>query len=94
MNEERIFQSLDKISEDISDLKVVVGKQEENIKEHMRRTEIAEENLALIREEIEPLKNHVVVINGVLKIVGIVAIIIGAAASVFKIIETFISIVK
>lgn len=94
MNDERIFQSLDKISEDISDLKVVVGKQEENIKEHMRRTEIAEENLALIREEIEPLKNHIVVINGVLKIVGIVAIIIGAAASVFKIIETFISIVK
>lgn len=94
MNEERIFQSLDKISGDISDLKVVVGKQEENIKEHMRRTEIAEENLALIREEIEPLKNHVVVINGVLKITGIIAIIIGAAASVFKIIETFINIVK
>ena len=84
MNEERIYEVLDKISEDISDLKVTTAKQEENIKEHIRRTEIAEENLEMIRDEIQPLKEHVIAINGVLKVIGIISVIIGSAAGFFQ----------
>ena len=84
MNNERLYEILDKIGEDISELKVTAAKQEENIKEHIRRTEIAEENLSILRNEIQPLKEHVIAINGVLKVIGILSIIIGSAAGFFQ----------
>ena len=94
MNNERIYEVLDKISEDISDLKVTSAKQEENIKEHIRRTELAEENLTLLRQEIEPLKQHVVAINSVLKIIGLISIVIGSAAGFFEIVSAISSFIK
>jgi BRCT domain type II-containing protein len=87
MSNERIYEVLDKISDDVSELKVTSAKQEENLKEHIRRTEIAEENLELIRGEIQPLKEHVIVINGVLKIVGAVSVIVGSIAGIFRMFE-------
>ena len=94
MSNERIYEVLDKISEDISDLKVTAAKQEENIKEHIRRTEIAEENLDLIRKEIEPLKEHVIVINGFLKIIGAISVIVGSVAGMIRIFDIISGIFK
>lgn len=85
MSNDRIYEMLDKISEDISDLKVTSAKQEENIKEHIRRTELAEENIQMIRDEIQPLKEHVIAINGVLKVIGIISVIVGSAAGIIQI---------
>ena len=87
MSNERIYEVLDKISGDVSELKVTSAKQEENLKEHIRRTEIAEENLELIRKEMQPLKEHVIVINGVLKIVGAVSVIVGSIAGIVRMFE-------
>jgi len=94
MNNDRLFEVLDKISEDVSDLKVTVAKQEENIKEHIRRTELAEENLDLIRKEMQPLKEHVIAINGVLKSIGIISIIIGSGVSFFQLIQKVVDFIK
>jgi hypothetical protein len=94
MNNERIYEVLDKISEDISELKITSAKQEENIKEHIRRTELAEENLTMLRQEIEPLKQHVVAINGILKIIGLISIVIGSAAGFFEIINAISAFIK
>jgi len=94
MDDNRIYEILDKISEDISELKITSAKQEENIKEHIRRTELAEENLTMLRQEIEPLKQHVVAINGVLKVIGIISVIIGSAAGFFQITDTLIQFFK
>lgn len=93
MNNERLYELLDKISDDISELKVTTAKQEENIKEHIRRTELAEENLQMLRQEIEPLKQHVVAINGVLKAIGIISVIIGSGAGFFQIIQKVLEII-
>lgn len=94
MNNDRLYEILDKISEDISDLKVTVAKQEENIKEHIRRTELAEENLDMIRNEIKPLKEHVIAINGVLKTIGIISVIIGSGAGFFEIAQRIVNFIK
>lgn len=94
MDLERIYETLDKIDNDLTDLKIISAKQEENIKEHIRRTELAEENLTLLRQEIEPLKHHVIVINGILRVIGAISVIIGSAAGIFEIISTIISYVK
>lgn len=94
MDLERIYETLDKIDNDLTDLKIISAKQEENIKEHIRRTELAEENLTLLRQEIEPLKQHVIVINGILRVIGAVSVIIGSAAGIFEIISTIINHIK
>lgn len=94
MNNERLYELLDKISDDISELKVTTAKQEENIKEHIRRTELAEENLQMLRQEIEPLKQHVIAINGVLKAIGIISVIIGSGAGFFQIVHKVLEIIR
>ena len=94
MSNERIYEILDKMSEDISELKIVSAKQEENLKEHIRRTELAEENLDMIRSEMQPLKEHVIAINGVLKIIGVLSIIVGSAAGFFQIVQKISDFIK
>jgi hypothetical protein len=94
MNNERLYEILDKISEDISALKITTAKQEENIKEHIRRTEIAEESLGMLRQEIEPLKQHVIAINGVLKAIGVISVVIGSAAGFFEISKYIVDFIK
>lgn len=94
MNNERLFEILDKISEDISELKIITAKQEENLKEHIRRTELAEENLQLLRQEMQPLKEHVVAINGVLKVIGVISVIIGSGAGFIQITQRIVDFLK
>lgn len=94
MDIERLYGILDKISEDVSELKITSAKQEENLKEHIRRTELAEENLQILRQEIEPLKQHVATINGILKIIGIISVIIGSIAGFFEISQSIIKFFK
>lgn len=94
MDNERIFNTLDKIQEDISDLKIVSVKQEENLKEHIRRTELAEENISLLRKEVEPVKHYVAVINGTLKVIGFISVIVGTLAGIFQIINIVVNFIK
>jgi hypothetical protein len=94
MDSDKILKSLDRIESDIVELKITSAKQEENLKEHIRRTEIAEENITLIREEIRPLKDHVIVVNGVLKVLGVVSIIITSVAGFLGIFDKIINYLK
>lgn len=54
----RIEGKIDKISDKIETINLTVAKQEENLQEHMRRTEIAEKSIELLHEEIRPLKEY------------------------------------
>lgn len=86
MNEENIIiRSLDKIqnrldtiSDDCSELKIISAKQEENLKEHMRRTEILEQQVVPLTEKSFELK-------GILKAAGFVVSALGVIGGlVFK----------
>lgn len=82
-----ILEKLDRLSDDISDIKVVQGRQEENLGEHMRRTELAEENLELLRGEIKPIKSYVEHANGVFKFFGGLAILATLISGILKIVQ-------
>lgn len=86
---------IDKILEEITDMKVTLGKQEvtlahqdetlakntESLAEHMRRTLANEALIETIRTDIEPIKKHVVFIKGVLWAIGFVG---GGLYSLYK----------
>lgn len=69
---ERIEGKLDKVVDHIGSIDVTLAAQHVSLKEHIRRTEILEQELA-------PIKTHVNMISGALKLIGLLAAI-GAGA--------------
>lgn len=86
---ERIYDKQERMSEDIADIKIVLAKQEENLRQHMYRTELAEESIDLLRKQLKHIDNHVTMVNGGIKVLGGLAFFAGFVFSVLKIIEFF-----
>lgn len=62
----RIEDKIDKVVEHIGSIDVTLGKQHVSLCEHIRRTE-------LLEQEVEPIKKHVAMVSGVIKLVLILA---------------------
>ncbi len=73
----RIEERLDKMLELQSDMNG-------SLKEHMRRTEIAETNIDKIVEELKPVQRHVVIVQGIGMLTGALAAILAAIATIWK----------
>lgn len=71
---EKIYEKQEKMSEDMGEVKITLAKQEENIRTHIRRTELAEINIENLRKEIEPVKSHVKMLQGALKFIGLAGV--------------------
>lgn len=75
-------EKLDRIQEDVTDIKVTLATNTSSLQEHMRRTAIAEERIELIQDQmtkqLAPIKAHVTMVNTTLKVLaGLGAIILG-----------------
>lgn len=83
----KVEQKLDLVVEKIEAINITLARQEENLKEHMRRTEIAELHIDKIQSELAPIKEHVIFVSGLTRLtVGLV----GLGASILAILEYFI----
>lgn len=85
----KIIVKQDEMSKDISDIKLVNIRQEENLRLHMYRTELAEENLELLRKEFKPVQKHVLVVNAIVKILAAGAGLIGLIVGILQTIAAF-----
>lgn len=86
---EKISDSLDNVKADISDMKQVNIKQEENLRLHMYRTELAEKSIDMLREDILPIKRDRTIFWGIVKILGGLSVITGTIVAVIEIINNF-----
>lgn len=87
---ELIHQLNNKIDNIDQQLKVMDNRHIENsssLNEHILRTEINEENIAILREEFKPVKKHVEHVNFVFKIIGFLATVVGLVSGVFKLLN-------
>jgi hypothetical protein len=66
----RFMGKLDKVYDKLQNIDVTLAAQHETLKDHIRRTEILEVKL-------EPVEKHVNMVNGAIKFIGLVGIIIG-----------------
>ena len=73
---------LDKISENINEIKITLAEQHVTLKEHVRRTEILE-------AEIKPLKAHVQGVHLVLKLIGVASMLGAAVEGAMSVLEYF-----
>ena len=76
----RIITKLDKLDDRIDKVDVTLAKQHESLKEHMRRSDALE-------SQMKPVQKHVVMVEGIVKFIGLIGIIIGIASGIAALIE-------
>lgn len=80
-------EKLDKIVEDISEIKVTLAKQAVQLEHHIKRTDLNEENMELLRAEFKPIQKHVDMFHGALKLIGGIAVVAGIARAIIEIVK-------
>ena len=78
-----------RLREHLNDITVLLARQEEQLRYHIKRTDLLEESVDLLRKDFIPVKKHVELVNSLCKIftilVGIAGGISGAAYTITKI---------
>lgn len=67
MDNKRVEEKLDKVVEKISSIDVTLAKQSVILDEHVRRSNLLEAKMV-------PLEKHVSMVNGALKLIGVLAL--------------------
>jgi predicted protein tyrosine phosphatase len=80
----KIEEKLDKVDEKLSSIDITLVKQAKDLEHHIYRTELAEQNLDLIRQEMVPVKRHIALMDASLKIIGALASAVMFIFGVFK----------
>ena len=84
-----IDDKVDGLGQRLEHISDVQRDQASDLREHITRTEIAEENISLLREQIQPIEKHVAMVHGVLKFVGLLATVASLVTALIKVIEFF-----
>ena len=69
----KIEEKLDKVDEKLSSIDVTLARQAKDLEHHIYRTSLAEENIELLRTELQPVKKHVALMDASLKVIGALA---------------------
>lgn len=77
MTDNRIITKIDKIVDDVGEIKVQMGVYNTQLKEHMKRTD-------LLEKKFEPVEKHVERVNGVLKLIGVLAMLATIAEAILR----------
>lgn len=65
-----VHEKLDKIQSDISEIKVTLAVNTEQLKEHMRRSDLLEARVEQVNDELKPVQEHVAMLKGMAKLLG------------------------
>lgn len=84
---DKIEEKLDRVEAKISSIDITLAKQAKDLEHHIYRTELAEENLSLIRQEMVPVKKHVALMDASLKVIGAIASIATFIIGIIKLIS-------
>jgi hypothetical protein len=82
----KIEEKLEKVDEKLSSIDVTLAKQAKDLEHHIYRTELAEQNLDLIRQEMVPVKKHIALMDASLKVIGALS---SAAMFIFGVAKMF-----
>lgn len=90
MSDQDTKASLRNIDTHLKSIDGTLIRQEESLKHHIYRTDLAEEAIKALQGDLAPIKKTVVALEGVLKFLGAIAILAGMGAGVVQIIEFFV----
>ena len=70
---DKLEEKLDRISDDLSEIKVTQAEQAKDLKYHIKRTDISEERLNKVEEEVIKLATTKHKFDGAFKVIGMIA---------------------
>jgi predicted nucleic acid-binding Zn-ribbon protein len=70
---DKIEEKIDRVEDRISNIDVTLAKQAKDLEHHIFRTDLAEQNIEIIRNEMQPVKKHVALVDATLKVIGALA---------------------
>lgn len=82
--EDKIERKFDGVEVRLDSVDKTLVKQEENLKEHMKRSDLLEQSQGDLEKAIKPILNIYTVAWGITKIVGAIGIIISILLSILK----------
>lgn len=65
---ERVYDRQEKLVDSVHEINITLAKQHISLEEHIRRSQAAEEAIAIMRTELKPIESHVVVMKAIMKI--------------------------
>lgn len=74
---DKIESKVDILDSKLGDQNDTLNKQATVLDNHIKRTELAEENISMLRAEMKPLSKHVEYVNFIFKTIGFFATIAG-----------------
>ncbi len=80
----RLDERLDRLEAAANRTAVTQERHHAVLEEHIRRTQLAEEAVALLREEVDPIKAHVAAFAVVGKILGAAGTVVGLVLGLLK----------
>jgi len=80
----RVLSKLDKIDDRLNGIDKTLVKQEENLKDHMRRSDLLEQSQGELKEYVKPILKVYTVAWGICKIVAAVALVVGLLVGIQK----------
>lgn len=83
---DRIHNKLDKIEEKLSQIDATLVRNTVSLEHHMLRTQQNEEMIALLHNDLKPIKTHVAHLQGVAKALTITSVLLGSIVALLKII--------
>ena len=83
--DDRIFTKLDKIEAQLSEIDKTLVRNTVSLEHHLMRTEQNEKLIAILNEDLKPIKSHVANLQGVTKAITVVSVSLSIVATVLKI---------
>jgi enoyl-[acyl-carrier-protein] reductase (NADH) len=83
----QLNNKIDKLDQQLKTMDERHIENSESLREHILRTEINEENIALLREEFKPVKKHVENVSFLLKSIGFLATVVGLTSGLLKLVS-------
>lgn len=82
-----IESKMDEHTKILSSVDKTLALQAQQLENHIKRTQAAEDNLDLLRKEFKPVQRHVEFINDLSKLVTFLGVIAGIAYSIWAIVH-------
>lgn len=82
---EDIDEKTDRIDARLTNIEKVLIIQEENLKTHMYRTELAEKSIERLYNQLTPVTVHVTQMEAAIKILGVASVVAGVTVAVLRI---------
>lgn len=76
----RIEDKVDDVQRTVGSINVTLAAQHESLKEHMRRTQ-------LLEDAVGPITKHVSHVEGGLKLLGVLTVLVGVITGVFELLS-------